>query len=141
MKANTYPVFHVQHPRPTSWNTIIEAFSRELGLQVVPYSEWFAALEEAQRGLQALSMSGSAESAAATERILKENPALRLMDFFRAGLGYEIEPDVERYEPPGIVKLSCNKLESVSEALRATPEISAENVKRWVIAWKRSNFI
>lgn len=117
----------------------MKAFAQELNIPVVTYAEWFAALEGAQRALQVLSNSGSAEAAAATEKILKENPGLRLMEFLRLGLIHEA--DVEGYEPPGIAKLSCSKLESVSESLRAAPEMNEENVRRWVASWKSSGFL
>lgn len=106
---------------------------------MVPYAEWFAALEDAQRALQELSTSGSVEAAAASEKMLKENPGLRLMEFLRLGLVHEA--DVKGYEPPGIAKLSCSKLESVSESLRAAPKMNEENVRRWVASWKKSGFL
>lgn len=133
-----HPVLHIRHPRPTSWNSIIEAFSHELGLQVVPYPDWFAALEETQPALRDFSMSASAGSDSMIKRILEESPALRLMLFFRAGLAYRTDPEL--YEPPSIVIMDCNKLSSVSESFRATPGLSGENVKRWIAAWMKSGF-
>ena len=106
---------------------------------MLPYAEWYAALEDEQRALQDLSALGSAEAATATEKMLKENPGLRLMEFLRLGLIHEA--DVEGYEPPGIAKLSCSKLESISESLRTAPKMNEENVRRWVASWKKSGFL
>lgn len=97
-----------------------------------------------------------------SETLLRENPALRLVEFFRAGVAraqreFQVEADVDAgagadsdastcsglydSEPPGIVRMSCSKLESVSGALRAALEMNEGNVKRWVARWRESGFI
>lgn len=121
------------HPQPTPWNKLIEAFSQQLGLPAVTYSKWFEALEEAHRSLQSISA-----DAAAVEKTLRENPALRLLEFFRAGKEHEND---DSYEPPGLTKMSCEKAASVSESLRNARSMNEENVNRWVAAWKKSGFI
>lgn len=111
----------------------MEAFSQQLNIPTVPYANWFSVLEESQRALQAESA-----GAAAVEKTLRENPALRLLEFFRAGKEHEND---ENYEPPGLTKISCVKTASVSESLRSAKGMGEENVKRWVSAWRKSGFL
>lgn len=133
LHADAEPILHVLHPCATSWNELMEAFSRQLNIPTTPYAEWFSTLEEAQGALQS-----SSGDAAAVEKTLRENPALRLLEFFRAGKEHEND---EGYEPPGLAKISCKRMASVSESLRSAPSMSEENVRRWVSAWKKSGFI
>lgn len=127
------PVLHVLHPRPTAWNKLMNSFSRHLNIPTVPYVEWFSALEEAQRALQA-----NSGDSAAVEKTLRENPALRLVEFFRVGKEHENDGNCE---PPGLTKISCKKMSSISESFSNAKNMSEENVRRWVSAWKKSGFI
>lgn len=133
LHADAEPVLHILHPRPAIWNELMEAFFRKLNIPTVPYADWFSALEEAQRALQAIS-----GDAAPVEKTLRENPALRLLEFFRAGKDHEND---EAFEPPGLTKISCDKSGSVSETLRSAQGMNEENVRRWVSAWKKSGFL
>ena len=133
LHADTEPVLHVVHPRTTRWNELAGYYAQQLDLPIVPYAEWFAALEEAQHALQSGSM-----DAATVEKTLRDNPALRLVDLFRAGKDQEKH---ENYEPPGITRLSTEKAFSVSGSLRNAESMNEENVKQWISAWKKSGFI
>lgn len=143
---------------------------------MVSYTDWFAALGEAHDALyaqveappessepvapQAEPDLGSANSTAdiseaALEKALRENPALRLFEFFRVGLAYEhgsketnadekhhdLDSDSER-EPLGMVRIGCAKAVKVSPHLSDAAEVLGEmHVGRWLDAWKRSGFI
>ena len=94
-------VLHLVHSKPSSWSSIIEAFSKELQLPAVPFAEWLDSLEDAYAAMQS-----NSSDAGAVERSFRENPALRLMDFFRAAKKHLGSPFVE---PLGIPKLEDRK--------------------------------
>lgn len=121
------------HPRPTPWNKLVGAFSQQLDLRTATYADWFSTLEDSQHSLQSIS-----NDTAAVEKMLRENPALRLLELFRAGKEHENDED---FEPPGLTKISCAKAVSVSESLRTAGGIDEENVRRWLMSWRKSAFI
>ncbi|OSD00523.1 acetyl-CoA synthetase-like protein [Trametes coccinea BRFM310] len=128
MRRSPEPFVHLVHPRPAPWRTVIEPIAHELGVPLVPYEQWLAALRQ--------SVSGGGGSGNDDEvALMKANPALRLVDFFR-----ELKTSPDR-EPMGMVYLSTEKSARVSEALATLPALDAERAKAWLAAWKRSGFL
>ena len=68
MRHSVRPVLHLVHPQPTPWRTILLSLAEEIGVPLVPYKTWLAALE----------------LHAEDEQAICTNPALRLLPFFRA---------------------------------------------------------
>lgn len=126
------PVMHLVHSRPVPWVTVINAFAEELKLPVVSYDEWLSALEESASALDSAS-----QDQAEVEKQLEQNPALRLLSFFR-GAKSRTGEDVE---PLGVPKLASENAQKSSEALRDARQISGEDVKRWVRYWRSTGFI
>ncbi|TFK82377.1 acetyl-CoA synthetase-like protein [Polyporus arcularius HHB13444] len=126
MRNSPAPILHLVHPRPVSWHTLIAAIAEELGVPLVPYASWLAALEKS-----AGELSGERDIDA-----MRDNPALRLLDFFR----YRAEAREGR-EPLGIARLSTENAVAVSETLANMPEISEADARRWVAAWRASGFL
>ena len=67
---------------------------------------------------------------------MREYPALRLLEFFRSRA-----TAVEGREPLGLVRLSADKAEDVSETLHGMLPLGEDDAKRWVAAWKASGFL
>ncbi|OSD00953.1 acetyl-CoA synthetase-like protein [Trametes coccinea BRFM310] len=126
MRHSPEPFLHLVHPKPVSWRTIIVPIAKELGVPLVSYEEWFSALE---RSISA----GSNEDALT---LLRSNPALRLVDFFK---GMKASP--ERREPFGTVYMSTEKSTCVSKTLANLAVIDEVWVKSWLAAWRQSGFL
>ncbi|PIL37207.1 hypothetical protein GSI_00900 [Ganoderma sinense ZZ0214-1] len=123
MRSSPESILHLVHPRPIPWHDLITPMAQELGVPLAPYTTWLAALES----------SGSVEGSEGDAT--RENPALRLLDFFRSfALGNE--------KPPlGLWQLATSKAVNASETLANMPQIGEADVRRWVAAWRKSGFL
>lgn len=136
--------FHVAHPNPVPWSTLMQAFSKRLGgVPIVPYAEWLAKLEEAQ---EALTQAGEEEM----KETLENNPALRLVDFFRergrvhfssssSAVKFGEKNDLEPIGMPHL-ELSCSvaTLSSLRTLKESSVRLGEEDVARWIGWWKQS---
>ncbi|KAI0719505.1 acetyl-CoA synthetase-like protein [Cerioporus squamosus] len=126
MRNSPAPILHLVHPRPVAWHILVAAIAEELGVPLAPYASWLAALEKS-----AGEVSGEGDVDA-----MRDNPALRLLDFFRNRAEAR-----EGREPLGMPLLSTEKARSVSETLAGMPELSEADARRWVAAWRASGFL
>jgi hypothetical protein len=98
--------------------------ARIMNVPLVPYTQWFASLEK-----QASSQTGET---------LQNNPALRLLDFFR----YTTRRRnlTENFLEP---ELSCAKAMQESPTLRsmASNPLGAQDVAKWIGYWRSVGFI
>ncbi|KAI0758562.1 male sterility protein-domain-containing protein [Trametes elegans] len=124
MRHSQEPFLHLVHPRPTPWHNVVAPIAAELRVPLVPYQQWFAAL-------QASISSGGADEV----ELMKANPALRLLSFYK-----QLRSAPDR-EPLGMVYLSTDKSTKVSQALVDLPVLDADRAKMWLAAWKRSGFL
>ena len=120
MRSSPKSILHLVHPHPVSWHDLVAPVAQELGVPLVPYTTWLAALE------------GSAEG---KEDAARENPALRLLDFFRSF--------AQRNEKPllGLWQLETKQAVEASETLARMPQLEEVDVRRWVAAWRTSGFL
>ena len=120
MRSSPEPILHLVHPRPIAWRMLIVPIAKELGVPLVPYSNWLAVLEKtAEQGPDAA----------------QDNPALRLLDFFRASARGDGKP------PLGLWRLATDKALGASETLANMPALGEEDARRWVAAWRQSGFL
>ena len=119
---------HLVHPRPVPFRTLIAPIAHALRVPLVPYADWLRALETS------VDEGSSAEVAA-----MRANPALRLLDFFRAQTADTFVPDAK--EPMGVVRLATDGAERASAELARLPPLDAETSLGWVEAWRRSGFL
>ena len=109
------------------WHDLIAPIASTLGVPLVEYGVWLAALK------------GSVKEGAADElKAMAANPALHLLPFFEGG---RREATTDDMEPMGLVKLATNKATRVSNALATLPQLDAARAKSWVAAWRRSGFL
>lgn len=122
-------VLHIVNPKPVPWNDVASSFAEALGIQLVPYSEWLAALE----GRSAALTTEPEE----VQKAFVEVPALRLMDFFRVA-----RADIEAgKEALSVVSLASEKAQACSGVLREAKQVSSKDVDRWVIYWRKTGFL
>lgn len=124
-------VLHIINPAPAEWNALFDPVSRMLNLRMVQYSEWLAALNEtAEKGT-----SGNASR-------LDENPALKLVNFFRALPSASLsqsELSSKEYalanDAIGMRRLSLRESLEASGSLRRCSKLTAEDAKKWLSSW------
>jgi len=123
-------VLHVVNPAPVEWNALFDPISRLLNLRMVQYSEWLSALNEtAEKGASEVGVS------------LKENPALKLVDFFRAFSSSSSHSEVGTNghagtdEAMGLKRLSLRESLKVSESLRRCSKLTVDDAKKWLSSW------
>ncbi len=126
LQSGELNVFHVAHPRPTSWSSIFEIISRELGVPLVPYSEWLDCLE-------ATATTGS--------QSFLDNPASRMIQFYRFAATCDFNNP--RKEAMGLTAMSMDHSKKVSLTLARSDlgQLNAENVKQWLSFWTKVGFI
>lgn len=111
-------VLHLVHPRPTPLRELIQPIADALGARVVSYAEWLEVLES----------TGTADAVTQLER-LRDNPALKLLSFFRAN----------SMMSEGTV--STQEAVKASKELERIPVLGPGDSKRWLTAWRASGFL
>ena len=120
MRSSPEPILHLVHPRPVSLKSLFAPIAEELGVTLVPYGEWLSALEAV------------AES---DPEAARENPAVRLLAYFRATAPTNTKTS------RGLYQLDTAKAVAASETLANMPELGEADAKRWVAAWRASGFL
>lgn len=131
---------HIVHPRPVRWSTVIEPIAQQLGVPLVPYDEWFSRLESSANDYE----SHSNPRSKAPNKYGGELSALRLVDFYRLGSSESKERSRSGMESMGlIVKVATQKGANASPSLTpgACPQISLEDIERWMEYWRNTKFL
>ena len=123
-KSDISDILHLAHPRPVSWSTVVEPIARELRLPIVPFDIWFASLQKSGDGL----------SADSEIEVMKRNPALKILDFFRGAN----EKMNESAESMGLPQLDVSRAEKVAPSLApdALPQLSKLDAQKWIEYWR-----
>ncbi|KAG1902324.1 uncharacterized protein F5891DRAFT_1127654 [Suillus fuscotomentosus] len=114
-------VYHLIHPSPVSWTILMQEAARILNVPLIPYAQWFASLEK--------------QASSQTAKQLQNNPALRLLDFFR----YTTTNKKNFVES----ELSCAKALQESATLRSmvSSPLGTRDVAEWMGYWHSIGFI
>ncbi|EJC99755.1 acetyl-CoA synthetase-like protein [Fomitiporia mediterranea MF3/22] len=120
-------VFHIVHPHPVKWNNVMQWFSKALNIPTVSYGEWLETLEKSD-------VSAHSGTAADLETAFEKNPALRLLDVFRAAKNHVGED----LEPLGAQKLASEKAVRVSKTLQTAEQINEKTVESWLSYWRQA---
>ncbi|CCM06250.1 uncharacterized protein FIBRA_08499 [Fibroporia radiculosa] len=123
MRDSPHPVLHLAHPHPVTWNSLIAPIADTLGVPLVSYGEWLAALGNS-----------FTPGTSSEVEMLRKNPALRLLTFFR---GCKVDGGKE---PLGATRLATTKAVQVAPAL-LVPETDVQTVQTWIAAWRKSGFL
>ena len=125
MRQSSARTVHLVHPHPVAWKAVIVPIAEELDVALVPYSEWLGALAKC-------ASEGSADEVDA----MCANPAVLLLDFFR--IQGSARPQSGSNEG---MRLSTAKAERASEELARMPELTSDDARLWVAAWRASGFL
>ena len=121
---------HLVHPRPVPFRTLIAPIAAALSVPLVPYATWLRALE-----------ASLADDSDSEVDAMRANPALRLLDFFRAQTSETEGRVLEGKEPMGVVRLATDVGERTSAELARMPPLDAKTSMAWVAAWRKSGFL
>jgi thioester reductase-like protein len=136
--ANPSPqALNVVHPRPVPWNSVVSSINEalveegitEAKIPIVDFQDWFAKLE--------------AHASNASEEVLKDIPAIKLLDFFRGTALMDQatrEQGVQDVEAVGMTPLSTEKIQSISETMKNLPLLDQSDALMWVKYWKGVGF-
>ena len=129
MRNATASYLHLAHPRPVPWSAVMHPLAQQLGLPVVSYQEWFAALRKSGEGLDA---DHEVEA-------MRNNPALKIFDFYTDLMAKQAKPTPVMGMPP----MDTREAERSAPALAVTnlPQLSGEDAATWVAYWRRINFL
>ncbi|KAK0195634.1 putative polyketide synthase [Armillaria mellea] len=118
--------FHVVHPHPVEWGAVLRLAASKMNVPVVAYKEWIRRLET--------DIDGNVSS-------MQENPALRLLDFFRQGVSSS--SSVATDSMGLLVKVAMDRSLSVSSTLRDKNlrRLGEDDVDRWIGFWKKEGFL
>ncbi|KAG8930870.1 hypothetical protein FRC02_003563 [Tulasnella sp. 418] len=128
MRDSSSEVLHLAHPRSVSWTEIFTPIAQALNVPLVPYSEWVARLDESLR------------TAKSEMEAVRENPALRLIDFFRSNNADTVPPG---REAGGLPKLATDIAVQVAPSLQEQnlPQLGEKDALSWVNYWKSTGFL
>ncbi|KAG6852620.1 putative secondary metabolism biosynthetic enzyme [Blastosporella zonata] len=123
------------HPRPVQQSSIIgsirDAIAELLGhnLKLVPFSEWFAMVEE--------------RASDATAETWATVPAVKLLEFFRNYAGADASEYIHQSEAGGLPSLSTEKVQRLSACMHPgkLQQIGYEDAKLWVSYWHETGFL
>lgn len=121
MRNSDHPVLHLIHPKPVSWSSLIQPIASELRVPLVSYEQWLRLLQDC--GHDSIEVEH-----------LRQNPALRLLEFYRHA------PVNEDREPLGVARLSFERALEVSPALNMAA-LGSDHVHSWIAAWRASGFL
>ncbi|KAJ7193227.1 putative aminoadipate reductase [Mycena pura] len=102
------------HPRPIPWDAVISSMAGAVRLPLVPIGDWISQIET--------------RATHATTEDMENIPGIKLLDFFRAGMG-------------GSVQFSTSKAQAVSESMHSMKQLSEDDVRQWIHYWRRVRFI
>ncbi len=141
MRDSPTGVLHVAHPRPVTWDTVFDPLASLLDVPLVPYAEWFARLEKSLNDVESQQGSNVSDSSTTID-----NPALKLIDFFRAS--FEVTETTEAMrlarESMGLLpKVTLDKSVLASKTLQDEnlPQLGREDAEKWVLHWKEIGFL
>ncbi|KAH9475986.1 putative NRPS-like protein biosynthetic cluster [Psilocybe cubensis] len=134
--ATAEPALNIVHPRPISWDTVFSFINEALvqegavkaPLPIVTFQEWFALLEK----VAAAGNSGS-------DQVLKDIPAIKLLDFFRLNAKMDEilrKQGDDTVESGGLATFSTAKIASISETVGALSPLEQADASLWIKYWK-----
>ncbi|KAF8174554.1 putative aminoadipate reductase [Pholiota molesta] len=124
---------NIVHPRPVAFNDLMKAVNEGLAaegivtskLPILPIQEWFALLE--------------ARATGAKDEDIKEIPAIKLLEFFRATSNADQALRTgarQGTESGGMSEFSTTKAQVISKTMAELPSIDDAQAHLWVNYWK-----
>ncbi|CAL1699334.1 unnamed protein product [Somion occarium] len=126
MRNSPVSILHLAHPRPVTWETIMEGLSKELDLPSEPYTEW----------LRRLKQKGTGVDPAVEAENLGHYPALKILDFFARA-----QETLSCAEAMGIPRLDVSEATRVAPTLQKLAPLTSNDTTRWLAYWRSSGFL
>lgn len=116
---------HLVHPSPVPWTNIVAVVSEALMVPLVPYHQWLSRLEQW-------------DSNSISHR--EENPAIRLLDFYRSSAKVTHPGDAEAF---GFPRLSTVRAVEAAPSLRPAnlQPLGQDDILSWIKYWKKKGFL
>lgn len=116
---------HLVHPSPVPWTNIVAVVSEALMVPLVPYHQWLSRLEQW-------------DSNSISHR--EENPAIRLLDFYRSSAKVIHSSDAEAF---GFPRLSTVRAVEAAPSLRPAnlQPLGQDDILSWIKYWKKKGFL
>ncbi|RPD58224.1 acetyl-CoA synthetase-like protein [Lentinus tigrinus ALCF2SS1-7] len=113
-KSPSGSVLHLVHPRPVPWRTVMAPIAKELGVPMVPFTNWIAAIQQLASG--------------DGEEVAQRYPAVFFLSFFKR-------------KPVSLLQLDTRNARAQSGTLDVLDELGEGIARRWVAGWRASEFL
>ncbi|KAF9527250.1 putative aminoadipate reductase [Crepidotus variabilis] len=132
--GSKYPALNIVHPRPVSWDAVIEGINDALvnervldkKLPIMEFQKWFSRLE-GKSGMN--------------DTQVQDLPATKLLNFFRptaeADSLLRQQPQTTS-EAGALTDFSTQKVQTISRAIQILPSLQSKDATAWVKYWKRN---
>ncbi|KAJ3846639.1 acetyl-CoA synthetase-like protein [Lentinula lateritia] len=120
-----HQVFHLAHPRPILFDTLIVSAAFHLKLPVIPYTDWFQLLKS------------EAEIVNSDSSLLERIPAWKISTFFEYA---DLDSGTEAM---GLTLMDLSRAKLVSKTLGSPDleQLTAADVEKWLKYWKSVDFM
>lgn len=133
MRKSPASYLHLMHPKPVTWASVIQPIATSLDVPIVSYSDWLEKLNLVVKEREESSTTADQLEAA------RENPALRLIDFYRRSNATDHHDCRKDAEAEAFVKVRLDM--TITKKVIATlgdpnlPTLGAEDAQRWLEYW------
>jgi thioester reductase-like protein len=109
---------HLVHPRPITWAQMIDHMSQELGIPIVPFSQWIGEVAKIHD--------------------LIANPVGKMLEVYKRK---PIGANEKGREAFGIPRAYCDRAAEFSAAHRNMPPLSRSDFNAWLSYWRSHKFL
>lgn len=146
---------NIVHPRPIEWSTVMRGVSDALLgakvtselLPLVPFGEWFEALELRSKTADVDDLSTivsmDRQSSVAFLIVSDFQPAIKLLKFFRVLSSADVvnrKSGRKDVQAGGFPAFSTEKSQAASPTINSLPLLSADDMQRWIGYWSAKKF-
>ncbi|KAH9946609.1 hypothetical protein B0H21DRAFT_693457 [Amylocystis lapponica] len=148
--THTPALVNFVHPHPVPWAEVLDAMNHELDttLPCLPLENWVRKLEDISEHASVQDLEDIVRnnhqwmpSSMLTAASYLEQPALKLLQYFRDIVVLEGLRQGEDLEVGGIPRFETSKAQSVSPILANLRRLGAEDAKAWIQYWRVKAFI
>jgi hypothetical protein len=115
---------HLVHPRPVKWSKLVPFVASQLDVELVSYQVWLTKLEEV------------AQHQTSDETLVKNLPALRLLDFYRS---ISKSSDFSNREAFALLDMPYDIAVRGSRALQNVAPLDERHVTAWLKYWNNQS--
>lgn len=121
MRTSSETFLNLQHPHPVPLASIMGLMSSLIGVPLVPFETWVAALE-AKEGVRKGIVANNGQT----------SPALQLLEFFRASLRGNQDSSLALQTPD----MAIQRAMLAAPTLSRQRSLTTKEMERWVAYWR-----